>query len=620
MLSGPAWRRRLAVALAAGLLLAGLGAPGARPVTAAPTSASSNTGAFFFPPYPSAADRIGVAGSVGNYPPALGAGWYQDWGAALVPAHPGAMAYARTIYFRVHTNDCGIGKQPAMLRSQVTADISNAALLNTLSAHPGALWIIGNEPDSIYNCSPIMPALYAELYHEYATLIRAHDPTARVAIGAIVQPSPLRLAYLDRVLSAHQAQFGQPLVTDLWNIHLYAFQEVAGQAGAGVPPGAASSTGWTYTWAQSVDLNVLAANLRAMRQWLADHGERHKPLIITEFGQVIPEELGYVLDDLAFTPEVSRDYLQGAVNYFLSATDPDLGYPADGHRLVQLWAWYTLYDLQFGGDLLTSGGSLTLAGQALAAQAASAFTPYADLYPSPVITPVIPPGSVNPVSLTLTVRLDNLGNTAGGSPVPGVFTQHNAATGALVASTPVTAGQVLTRFSGAQPQLSASWTIAPGAWYTLTFTLDPAHTLTQARRQPQSLAYVVGYIPDLALTGLTGLPPAFLWTAPVTRSISVTVRNAGYLTSPAGTLDFTLRNAAQQVVGSWSAAVGPLAPGATQAVASQVPFLTPGARTLTVAVHPNTGPDLLTTNDMLSVAVFAALQQVRLPVVLRASP
>ena len=136
----------------------------------------------------------------------------------------------------------------------------------------------------------------------------------------------------------------------------------------------------------------------------------------TEFGQVVPDNGSYILDNLHFTPEVNRDYLQGALNYFLTATDAALGYPADGNRLVQFWAWYSLYDPTYGGSLRTGQGNLTLAGQALASAAASAWTPYADLYPAPVVTPAIPNGSVDPVSVTLTVRLDNLGNTASGSP------------------------------------------------------------------------------------------------------------------------------------------------------------------------------------------------------------
>ena len=130
--------------------------------------------------------------------------------------------------------------------------------MDSLNANPGALWLIGHLPDSIYDCSPIMPELYAELYHEFYTFIKTYDPTARVAIVAIVQPSPLRLEYLDKVLGHYQALYGEKLPTALWNIHLYALPEVAGGAGAGVPPDASSPTGWyPNQWAQMVDINRL---------------------------------------------------------------------------------------------------------------------------------------------------------------------------------------------------------------------------------------------------------------------------------------------------------------------------------------------------------------------------
>jgi hypothetical protein len=61
-------------------------------------------------------------------------------------------------------------------------------------------------------------------------------------------------------------------------------------------------------------------------------------------------------------------------------------------------------------------------------------------------------------------------------------------------------------------------------------------------------------------------------------------------------------------------------PGASQAVGSQAPFLTPGPRTLSVSVRPNSGPDLLAANDALVSSVLVAVQQVRLPLVFRTSP
>ena len=111
----------LAAALAAaGLALGRAGLVGQAGAAAASLTNSYRSGDFFFPPYPSGADRFGVAGAVSSYTLALNAGWYQDWGAAANAAHPGGLEYARTIYFTVNTNSCGTGKIPAAERSQVS--------------------------------------------------------------------------------------------------------------------------------------------------------------------------------------------------------------------------------------------------------------------------------------------------------------------------------------------------------------------------------------------------------------------------------------------------------------------------------------------------------------------
>ena len=193
-----------------------------REAESAPAYTSYASGEFFFPPYPSNSDRMGLSGSIGMYNPALQAGWYTDWGANSNPPHPDGAEYARTVYFHIHDTGtiCGSRPAPAWQRSQVIETITGTALMDNLRANPGALWLIGNEPDSIYNGSPIMPELYAELYHEFYTFIKSYDPSARLAIGAIVQPSPLRLAYLDKVLNRYQSLYGEKLPTALWNIHL----------------------------------------------------------------------------------------------------------------------------------------------------------------------------------------------------------------------------------------------------------------------------------------------------------------------------------------------------------------------------------------------------------------
>lgn len=577
------------------------------------------SGDFFFPPYPSNSDRMGLSGPMSAYTDVLRAGWYIDWNAHAAPIHPGGAEYARLIYFNVTTNSCGTAKIPASQRSQVVESITGTALIDNLRANPGALWLIGNEPDSIYNCSPIMPELYAEVYHEFYAFVKTYDPSARVAIGAIVQPSPLRLEYLDKVLNRYQALYGERLPTALWNIHLYAFPEVAGGSGAGVPPGASSPVGWTYSWTQTVDIGILAQNLRAMRQWLADRGERDKPLIITEFGQLIPDDGSYTLDSLTFTQAVSRDYLQGSITHFLAATDPLIGYPADGNRLVQLWAWYSLYDGFYGGDLLNANGSLTLAGAAFGQIAAAHFTPAVDLYPVPLITPSIPPGSRDPISLSLTVQVDNRGNTQVAS-VPVRFEQVDYATGQLLASNLFTAGSVLTRYAGAQPQVGAQWSMAPDTAYTFTFEIDPARTIGQARRSAQRLVYPVRGWPDPAITSFVGdFPAVFVWVEPVTSTITATIRNLGFGAVVTGYARFAAPGSPGIVYPDQDVPLPALSPDGSTVVTGTVVFLSPGSYAITATVE-HAGLDLDAQNNRASLTALAARARVFLPIGLRGTP
>ena len=46
-----------------------------------------------------------------------------------------------------------------------------------------------------------MPTAYHELY----TLIKGADPTARLAIGGVIQATPLRLEYLTKVWNEYRA-------------------------------------------------------------------------------------------------------------------------------------------------------------------------------------------------------------------------------------------------------------------------------------------------------------------------------------------------------------------------------------------------------------------------------
>lgn len=618
----------LILSLALGAWLIALGV--VQGSTGASTDVSSyNSSEFFFPPYPSGADRMGVAGNLTYYTTTLRAGWYADWTANSNPLHLGGVEFAQTLLFNVNTplNTCGGYRNPASDRAQITPVVEGAALIALLQANPGALWLIGNEPDSIYFGDPIMPEVYAQLYHEFYTFIKTYDPTAKVAIGAIVQPSPLRLEYLDKVLNRYQALYGEKLPTDLWNIHLYALPEVACNAGAGVPPGASSQYGWypdPQAWAQTVNPDVAVQSLRAMRQWMAERGERDKPLIITEFGQLIPDEPGdpgypYVLNGILFTLEVSRDYLQGSLARFLTATDPQIGYPADGDRLVQLWAWYSLYDSFYGGDLMNTAGSFTVIGAAFAQIATSVYTPTIDLYAVPLATPAIPIGQSDPITVALRAQVDNHGNTPALS-VPVRLAQFDVVSGALLSEQNITLSQVSARYAGVQPQAGGEWLLSPPRLYTLTFEIDPAHTISHnARRSSQSLTYTVGWAADLALDPLIAdQPSTFKWIEPITATITATIRNIGNYSSTAGVMRFSMPCVGMVCLNEATDVPG-LAPGASIEISTALALATPGYYAIAANVE-FPGLDARPENNSSFRAIIATLAQVYLPIVSRASP
>ena len=214
----------------------------------------------------------------------------------------------------------------------------DAETLSTfIAARPGSVWQIGNEPDVIWqaNCTPEQ---YARVYHQLYALIKGADPTARVAAGVVSQPTPLRLQYLDLVLAAYQNLAGTPMPVDIWSVHNSILREERGSWGVDIPPGLGTDTGKLYEIDDNDRLDIFQGQLVDFRVWMRDRGYQDRPLYLTEFSILMPAEYG-------FPPERVAAFMTGAFDYLLSAADGSLGYPADGNRLVQRWAWYSVADL-----------------------------------------------------------------------------------------------------------------------------------------------------------------------------------------------------------------------------------------------------------------------------------
>jgi len=239
----------------------------------------------------------------------LGIGWYLNWRVEVNPARPGGAAFWQMVHL---SQD---GYQPA-----------GQAIREAAAANPGSTWLIGNEPDVIWQDNTT-PERYAELYHELYHLLKAADPACRVAIGGVSQPTPLRLAYLDRVLSAYRDQFGESMPVDVWSVHGFVLREERDAWGVDIPPGFETASGVLYEIEDHDDLRIFQDQILAFRRWMAERGQRDRPLAVSEYGILMPADYGFGFERV-------QAFMYATFDYMLSASDDEVGCPADGNRLV----------------------------------------------------------------------------------------------------------------------------------------------------------------------------------------------------------------------------------------------------------------------------------------------
>ncbi len=255
-----------------------------------------------------------------------------------------------------------------------------------IAANPRALWIVGNEPDVANDVQDnTFPEVYARAYHDVYHFIKQQDPDAQVAVAGLSMMTPGRLQYLDIVWDSYLAEFGEPMPVDVWNTHLYILSEIRqsdggssdGKIALGTDPDLAKKNLLgdpqtecpredVYCRSEHDDLGIFSEQITALRSWMKAHGQQNKPLLVTEYSllypfvdyddPVNPTEC-FLMDEFGrcFTEERVSTFLDKTIDYFESAVDPELGYPADGNRLVQQWTWFSLLT-----DVEGSGGSSNL--------------------------------------------------------------------------------------------------------------------------------------------------------------------------------------------------------------------------------------------------------------------
>lgn len=266
---------------------------------------------------------------------ALGVGWVMDWSVRASTALPDGVEYAQTV---------------RMKGGKLTPDA--ATLTSVAASRPGATWLVANEADVRWQDN-VDPATYARLYHEAYVAIKAGDGSAVVVAGGIAQPTPLRLRYLDLVLEAYRAAYGEALPAQGWHVHNYMLREERDSWGVDIPPGIPDASGVRYSVDDSGNVDAFRAQIIAFRRWMASRDYGGLPLLVSEFGVPMPADYGFPLERVAA-------FLRETWRFFLTASDPTLGDPADGGRLVQRWCWFSMRHEPYPtGNLLDANGDWT---------------------------------------------------------------------------------------------------------------------------------------------------------------------------------------------------------------------------------------------------------------------
>lgn len=336
----------------------------------------------------------------------LRVGWYIDYQANATAPRPNGIQYTPMIRLKQTSTNTYLYSP------------NGNTLKNVIAKNPGADWLIGNEPDRRMLQDDIEPALYARAYHDLYNLIKQLDPTAKILAGSIVQPTVVRLQYLDLVLKSYQAQFGAWMPVDAWSIHNFILNEASCDHygdpqicwGADIPPGISATDGLRINVDDNDRFDLFVEQIVRFRQWMLSRGYRNVPLYLTEYGVLMPASYGF--------PESRvNTFMTKTFDYLLNTSDAATGYPADNNRLVQHLSWYSTNDsVAFNGYLFEPNPSqqnsfqLSLMGQNYANYTKN-ITDAVDIYPVSVsVTPAAPLTSQAPVTLTVSALIANSGN------------------------------------------------------------------------------------------------------------------------------------------------------------------------------------------------------------------
>ena len=397
-------------------------------------------------------------------------GWYVNYQAMANPERPNGASYALIISLT----------QTGPNANDYDYNPDGADLIDAIAGNPGADWFIGNEPDRRHVQDDIEPHVYAAVYHELYTLIKTADPTARIFAGTIVQPTPLRLQYLDMILASYeQQQGGASFPADGWSIHNFILNEASCDYpdswdncwGAEIPPGIDAHFGEFVAIDDIDNINIFQQRLVDFRQWMFDNGYRNLPLTVSEYGFLLPGE--------QFPSTRVNAFMNASVNYMLTATDPVLGDPHDGNRLVQTWSWYStgIPNDPFNGYLFEGTvppwplSSMGVNYADLIAQQSKEI----DYYPTAILSETVTLSSS--VTITLEAIIANSGNTV--KPTRSVTVRFYDGD-PQIDGTPIGTEQFVSLPGcGYHQPVTVTWSDVPSGNYTVFVEVDADHLVTE---------------------------------------------------------------------------------------------------------------------------------------------
>jgi hypothetical protein len=224
-----------------------------------------------------------------------------------------------------------------------------------------------------------------------------------------------------------------------------------------------------YELEQTDNLDIFEQRIVQFRQWMRNHGYQEKPLLITEYGTLMPHQFE------GWDEERARVFMYGTFDFLLSADDTSLGYPADENRLVQHWTWYSLDDSSYGGTLFDRITLDLLPLGTYFGDYTSELSPTVDLFAVDVgQAGPVPHSPTETVTITLRARISNVGNVPVTQPLTVRFfddTYVQIGSDQIISETVAGCGQMQT--------ITMTWTDVPPGAHSIRVVVDPMAQISE---------------------------------------------------------------------------------------------------------------------------------------------